>query len=207
MKGLLLKDAYLLKRNLKGVFLMLILFGFIGWQDPSSQMIISITPIMAMMIMNSFSYDQASHFETYAMTVPIKEKTYVLEKYVLGFLLGVSGSLFSGIILGLKGVVKGGIPLSFMIQGPVLGLFMSVIILGLSLPLFFKFPTSVARTYFLVIVVLISFLGMAFSSKISLSVNWTTGTLILISTLIAILVFGISYVCSLRFFKDKFKGN
>ena len=93
MKALLLKDFYLIKRSLKGILLMVLMFLVLGWHDKNGQMLFAIIPVTTLSFISLFSYDQMSHFENFAMTFPIKKTTYVLEKYICGTFMAIGSSL------------------------------------------------------------------------------------------------------------------
>jgi hypothetical protein len=97
MKGLLLKDILGLKRFGKTILVFLgivLLIGIMNHSDSSfyAGMIIMYT---AMLTITSFSIDESSKWMQFALSMPIKRTTFVLEKYVLGLLLAFGGVLIS----------------------------------------------------------------------------------------------------------------
>lgn len=202
MSALLLKDFYLIKRNIKGMLLIVLLFSFIGWQDHTNQMMISVIPIFTLLGISLFSYDQSSHFDSFAMTFPITKNSYVLEKIIFGFLLATVGSLASSLLLFLKSMTTF-IPIQFIFQGVLLGFLASLIIYFIALPIFFKFPIEVARTYFIGFTLMISFGGTFLIDKLHLPAI-SMSSIFIFLIIFCLLSLLISYTLSLTIYKRKF---
>lgn len=88
MKGLLLKDLY----NMKGVIRIYIMFPFfavfLGYMSNSLSILAAIPAFTCMIfIISAFAYDEYSHFDEYALTLPLGRKDLVKSKYVLFVLL------------------------------------------------------------------------------------------------------------------------
>lgn len=203
MTGLLLKDFYLMKHNLKAMVLFTFIFGITGWQDKSSQMMIALVPVFTMLSFSLFNYDENSHFDSFAMTLPIKKISYVLEKMIFGILLALAGALVSACLLLIKSNFTF-IPLVFIFKGILLGFVISLLFLSLSTPIFFKFKIEVARTYFIIFTMTLSFGGAFLADKLTLPViNFDTLLLILILLSLPALI--LSTGISLRIFKKRFE--
>lgn len=107
MKGLLLKDIYNLKRL--GKQYLIICAGMLVWSIFMKNysffsMMIMLSGIMS--VLSSFSFDEAVHFEKYALTLPVTKKNLVQAKYVLllvfligSFLIGILGSALLDLIM------------------------------------------------------------------------------------------------------------
>ena len=107
MKGLLLKDIYNLKRLGKQYVItcagMMVWSGFMKNYSFFSMMIM-LSGVMS--VISSFSFDEAVHFEKYALTLPVTKKNLVQSKYVLllvflagAFVIGTLGSLLMSLVL------------------------------------------------------------------------------------------------------------
>ncbi len=94
MKGLLLKDFYLLTKYCR-VFLMAILvFTLVACVQKENTFFIFYPVVMAGMIpMTIYSYDEREKWSTYSLALPYTREQLVSVKYVIGFLscLGVTG--------------------------------------------------------------------------------------------------------------------
>lgn len=98
MRGLLLKDVYLLKDNkmLVGIMLAMAIL-FVTLNANVSFIVAFMTMIMSVLVITTISYDDFDHSNSFLMTLPITRKLYVREKYGLGLLLAGIGWLVSSI--------------------------------------------------------------------------------------------------------------
>lgn len=212
MKGLLVKDLIILKRSLKTMAAVTVIFIIAGWADKSNGMLISLAFIFSMMTMSSFSYDQFSNWETYALTAPISLRQYVTSKYLLSGLLSLVGMLLVLVTL----VVK--LFINQLFDAQLIFLFGGVALLGsfllsiLTLPLLFKFSIEKARLAVMSLVaiffLLISTVGYLFEKSQVTILNqffsFSVNHLILILFVTTLGLCAISYPLSYRFFKQKF---
>lgn len=147
MKGLLLKDLYNLKRIAKQYILITLFFAV--WcviMKNESMFTIMVTMSSAMMVLTSISYDEAAHFDKYALTLPISREDLVKSKYLLlltlmgaGFGIGIGGGLL--------------IRLFFTSEMTLSELFVSILVVGgmflvvfsILLPIVFKLGVEKAR--------------------------------------------------------------
>ncbi|MEH2956769.1 ABC-2 transporter permease [Candidatus Merdisoma sp. JLR.KK006] len=107
MKGLLLKDIYNLKRL--GKQYVITCAGMMVWSGFMKNYFFFSMMIMlcgVMSVVSSFSFDEAAHFEKYALTLPVTKKNLVQSKYVLllaflagAFVIGILGSLLMSLVL------------------------------------------------------------------------------------------------------------
>ena len=95
MKGLFLKDLFILRQYGKTFLVVIAAFVifsmiFAGGAGGSYGVIISF--LFAMLPLITFSYDTASGWNTYAMTLPVGRRSLVSSKYLLAFLSAVAGT-------------------------------------------------------------------------------------------------------------------
>lgn len=203
MTGLLLKDFYLMKHNIKGMVLFTFFFGIVGWQDQSSQMMFAFIPVFTMLSISLFGYDENAHFDSFAMTLPIKKISFILEKIVFGILLALTGTLISIALLLIKSYFVF-VPQEFIFKGILLAFFISLIALSISMPIFFKFKVEAARIYFIIFAMAFSFGSAFLVDKLALpAISFNTILLGLVILSIPSLVISVSV--SLRIFKKKFE--
>lgn len=107
MKGLLIKDFKLLKTQQK--FFLLVLFIAIAvemFSGSSSSFLIGYLSFMAILFtLSSISYDEFDNGNAFLFSLPITRKSYVIEKYGLGLILGSSFWAFGTLIVILKEVI------------------------------------------------------------------------------------------------------
>lgn len=108
MRGFLWKDIELLKQNRSVAGIVLIMTIFMICVKNESFIVIYLAMMGGFVAMSTISYDEADHGMGFLMTLPSDRKTYVKEKYILGY--GLSFSLFFvGIVLSrVIGMLRGG---------------------------------------------------------------------------------------------------
>ena len=87
MKGLVLKDLLVLKTTMKTVIVIIVLFGFMGAMSGSTYMTTFASVYAAILPMTCMAYDERSHFNRYAVTMPVKAAHIAVSKYVTGLVL------------------------------------------------------------------------------------------------------------------------
>lgn len=160
MKGLLLKDLYNLKSSSKVIGLVVLfyfIFGIISGE--ASFMSAFIMVMMLTLPITAISYDERSKWNIYAASMPIKRKDIVICKYILGLILGLSGSIISLVYTGLinKSISMENIYNSVTVTS------LGFVLLALLIPVMFKLGTEKGRiimiTIFLIPTMLILMLS------------------------------------------------
>lgn len=96
MKGLLLKDFYNLLKSVKQTAVIFVGMTIWAYCIKNPIFIGFYTIFLAQsLVMNSFSFDEFTKFDKYALTMPINREMLVREKYVLMLSL-----LFGGMLIG-----------------------------------------------------------------------------------------------------------
>jgi ABC-2 type transport system permease protein len=98
MKGLILKDLFMLKRQGK---IMLALFGFYAvysYATRSSGMIVMMFTVMCVMLpITTLALDEQNKWDRLALSMPVQRRTIVISKYVLGILLNVTATVLAAV--------------------------------------------------------------------------------------------------------------
>lgn len=100
MKGLLIKDVKIMMIQ-KGFFVMLLLISIVLMvSNQNISMVISYMGcVSAMVVSNTIAYDEAENGIGYLLTLPIRRRDYVSEKYVLGVLTIIAVTAGCGVII------------------------------------------------------------------------------------------------------------
>ena len=106
MKGLLVKDFRLMFQR-KGFFCLLFLIAAIMLMGSEANMVIAyLVMVCTMFLVSTVSYDEYDKCYAFLFTLPVDRKTYVIEKYLLGIILGMiswaGGSLLYLVIQGVQ---------------------------------------------------------------------------------------------------------
>ena len=108
MKGLLIKDFKLIK-NQKHFFIAIIAISviFVVTDIADMSFIVSyLSFISVLFVVSSISYDEFNNGFAYLMTLPTTRKTYVLEKFVFGFIIAASAWVSSVLLTTIFHYVK-----------------------------------------------------------------------------------------------------
>lgn len=145
MKGLLIKDLKLLK-NQKNFFFMVVLIALVLSVTGEPSFIIGyMTFIGFLAVLSSISYDEYDNGFAFLMTLPVRRKTYVKEKYFYGIGLGGLILLIStGLAYAISFLKDGTLPIEFLYM--MLCFFpMGMLLIGLTIPLQLKYGAEKSR--------------------------------------------------------------
>lgn len=150
MKGLLLKDIYVLTKQMKLFVLMAVVFAVLPGQSMNSFAVI----YAAMLPYTSIAYDERSKWDQMAAMLPYSPKQIVIAKYMLGYLcvLGISAlSLLVKLLLPFFGQLFSDHPNSpaTLLPTTCLGLLM----LAVTLPFMLRFGVEKGRMIFIFVMV------------------------------------------------------
>lgn len=173
MKGLLLKDFCILKKQMKLMVVFVIFYAI--WAVAAKMPTMMGTMVILLSIMmpiSSMSYDEAGQWYRYAFSLPIPRRTLVLSKYVLGFLVSLGGLVVSAIgNIIILALTNGENALESWLA--IIGfLELGVIFLSIIIPILFKYGVEKGRLLIVVIAVIPSLLVALLGSTLK-----TSGTL------------------------------
>lgn len=159
MKALLLKDFYVLWRQLRFLLLFILVFSAI----PGSFNATFAVVYMAMLPYTALSYDERSKWNQLAAMMPYTERDIVLSKYVLGTLATAAASVFS---LTLQTVISVAAPYPGRPEPLItlMAFFASLCILAVTLPLMFRLGVEKGRLVMFLIIFLTCGAASTFSS-------------------------------------------
>lgn len=94
MKGLFIKDLYLLsmQKNFLGIFLIICVM-MLGTGNGSSFIISYVAIMSAFLVIGTVSYDEMNHGNAFLFTLPVSRKSYAAEKYLFGIVIGLIGCI------------------------------------------------------------------------------------------------------------------
>ena len=158
MIGLILKDFYAVRKQLKFYAILIGFFILMGVNDPNNMntdFMISFFAIM--MPISALAYDERSKWHKYALTMPLKRKDLVLSKYYLGLIYMGIGFLIN-VLLGVALITlssRGVIPamkmgLADLFVRNVISVLTAVLFFSVVMPLFFKLGVETGRVVMMV---------------------------------------------------------
>lgn len=206
MKALLLKDFLAMKSQLKMIITILLVFIAVSFflQD-SFYLVLSIFIFGTIQVTASFTYDEMSHWDQYANTLPLEKSDIVKSKYVLSLLLSIGTLLLFSPILLLINNWTNGIPLIDFLPIICLMATGSLIIMSFLLPIYIKFGPQKGRL-FLFLIVILPIIG--FNASLSFILDKlppveTLQKLSFVSPIFGAILFVLSYMLSVKFYETK----
>ncbi|MDO4316358.1 MAG: ABC-2 transporter permease [Oscillospiraceae bacterium] len=169
MKALLIKDCFVLWRQLRiFILVMLVITVFNG--DFGN---IFIVVWAAMLPYTAMAYDERSKWDHLAAMMPYSVRDIVLSKYMLGWLCCGTAALFSLLVQLVQTAL--GTPLAaFSPMDNLIGLCASLCVLSITLPLMFRFGVERGRLVMFLLIFLVCGTAGALGT-ITVSVNQTAG--------------------------------
>lgn len=214
MRGLVMKDILVMKKNLKMYILFLAFYlamAFVGVFGVSvavamTQVILMILPI------SSFNYDEFYHWDRFAAILPVGRRVVVGGRYLFLLLLTFGALAYNMVVTVLVSMVRSTDLMECSITVLVsvsIGLFIAAVML----PLCYRLGAERARPFLFVIVLLPTLLGvLAYQSgaldwidlKQLASVSEMTVLLFVTGFFVAMLAaLGVSYLVSCRILEKK----
>lgn len=147
MKGLIIKDFQLLfsnKRILYIVFAIALFSAMMGDGITLTYISSFVAVMLQVSALATISYDNYQHGNTFLMTLPLRRKDYVIEKYIFCSIIAFVGIIFS-LILGLLVKMRTNNMKIEIAVGIVIAL-LFLIYSFIAIPLELKFGNEVGRT-------------------------------------------------------------
>lgn len=175
MKGLLVKDMMLIKKQGKFLILVTVIAvaqaligdGISGF----TPFITMITTMCALLSVTTISYDDYNKGNSYLFTLPFERKTYAKEKYVFGFCIGMIGLLLSSLFAaGYAWAFIPGFTMEMLVVPVVTCIAVPIVLLAVMIPLFIKFGSEKSRYAMFAIFGVVAILGFA-GSKVVEALN------------------------------------
>lgn len=145
MKGLILKDILNLRKTLRTTIIIGIAYSILFSNFQPAAMLGIIMILFMMQTLTSFSYDDYSKWNCYALSLPITKKQLVLSKYLLSFIFLIIGLIVSFILTSAITLFNG--TFEFIELGAAsIGCFsVMTLMIMILLPLIYKFGIERAR--------------------------------------------------------------
>ena len=198
MKALLIKDLLTLKGQAKSLLLVLAVWFIISYINGSGLFFTALSVIYGMLLpLTTLSVDEKSRVERYMMSAPVTRAELALSRYALGIL----GLLTLG-VLGIGASLAIGDSLEEALGASAACFCLAVLLLGVTLPLVYKFGTDKARIISIVIY-MVTFLAVGFiASRFGIELDDLGGAFFLLP-LLSLTVLAASVAVSLGIYKKK----
>lgn len=149
MKALVIKDLCVLIRQMRVFLLMVIVFAVL----PGSNMTVFAVVYAAMMPYTALAYDERSHWDQLARTMPYSTRDLVVSKYVLGWLFTAAAAAVA-LLAGL--IERRFIPQAVSPATVALSFCVGLMMMAVTLPPMFRFGVEKGRMLFILVMVVVA---------------------------------------------------
>ena len=199
MKALLLKDTYVIWKQMKIFLLIILVFSAIPSGFNSAFAVI----YAAMMPYTAMAYDERSKWDQMAAMMPYSTRDIVLGKYVFGWLCIAAAMVLSALFQGLLSFLGASLSLALLAMSALSGL----CVLAITLPVMFRFGVEKGwLAMFLIIFLVCGTAGGISSITISEGSGATFAVqnlLLLILLVAAVVLTAVSVPLSMRFYRER----
>ena len=148
MNALLLKDFYVLWKQMKAFLLLILVFSAL----PGSYNAIFAVAYAAPLPYSCVAYDERSKWDQLAAMMPYSTRDLVLSRYALGWIAGAGACLLSLILQGGFAVI---LHRDMQIDTLIASFFVCIATLAITLPLIFRFGVERGRLIMFLIIFLV----------------------------------------------------
>jgi len=164
MKGLIIKDLLQLKSYLRSLIIFMFIFICVSLEPKNTNidgiLTIMMTLGLGMFGIATFSYDEMAKANKYILTFPITKKEIVLSKYILQFILTLTGAILGtllSVIISL--ILNKEIPNFTDLVSIALGGMVGIgLVESIQMPCFYKFGAEKGRIYMFIITIAVAFI-------------------------------------------------
>lgn len=200
MKALIIKDTYVIWRQMKYFLILILIFSALpsGFNNAFAVIYTSMLPYTAL------AYDERSKWDQLAAMMPYSTRDMVLGKYVFGWLCIGAAAVLSGLLQMALSLVVDRVFLPGVMVLSVLG---AVCILAISLPLMFRMGVEKGRLAMFLVIFLVCGAAGAIA-HIAESVGSGTvfafqGPVLGVTLLAALVLTAVSVPLSMRFYTKR----
>ena len=206
MKGLLLKDWYMMKKYCRYYLFVSIGFIILSMMSSGNMFFIFYPCLLAGMIpVNLLGYDERSRWTEYVGTLPYTKTQIVSAKYLIGLFTQIVLLIVIGITQGVKMSIEGNFILKEFLVLTMLLLIMASVPSSLTLPFVFKYGVEKGRgAYYVMIGVVCA--GSIIATTIfkeGLQNEIQLNAVLPIACLVGIGIYMFSWYLSVVFYKKK----
>ena len=153
MKGLLLKDWYMMKKYCRAYLVIAVVFIAISLVNNDNMFFVFYPCMLCGMIpMNLLAYDERSRWMQYSGTLPYTKTQIISGKYLIGLFAQLTILLAVGVIQAAKMVIAGNFVLGEFTVLILLMLIVSTLTSSIPLPFVFKLGVEKGRTAYYVMI-------------------------------------------------------
>ena len=206
MKGLLLKDWYMMKAYCRNYLLIAALFiGLSVMNDDNLFFVFYPCLLCGMIPVNLLGYDERSRWMQYSGTLPYTRSQIVSGKYLIGLSIQVFMLILTGLVQGVKMSISGNFIWNDFVVLMLLVLMVGTVASSISLPFIFKLGVEKGRTAYYVMVGFVCGASVIASRVLndSMSAEIQPNLILTVLTLVGIGLYASSWYLSIVFYKKR----
>ena len=214
MRGLIEKDFRLLKGQKNFFLIILVITVLLSMNSSDNFAVTYLTFIAGFMTISSFGYDDNGNCMPFLLTLPVSRKLYVKSKYLLGFLLTLTGWTCGMVISVTVALVNKNMPTPEELLFQVVWVLLWMMIMAFTLPPLFQYGAEKGRMALLAIMLVllavifaVSKLGEEMGFNIDASIDALSGlgtaAMLAVMAAAAIVMLLISYTISAKIVQKK----
>ncbi len=206
MKGLLLKDFYMMRKYCRAYFFVILIFlGFSFLSNENMFFLFYPCLFCGMLPVTLMSYDEHSKWHIYSGTLPYTKAQLVSGKFLLGLIIQTGVLLLSSILQPIRALVQGGFFWQDYLVIMAMQFILSTVTIVCTLPFMFKFGVEKGRiAYYVMIGIVCS--GSVLSSQffeLELKTELSFHIILLILCIVAAIVYLLAWRLSIRFYEKR----
>ena len=206
MKGLLLKDWYMIQKYFKMYLFIAVVFLAMSLLNTGNMFFVFYPCLLCGMIpVSLLGYDERSRWLQYSNTLPYRREQIVSAKYLIGLFAQIAMLLVTGIAQGVRMAVSGTFVLNDFIVLLLLLLSVATLTSSISLPFIFKLGVEKGRTTYYVMIGFVcgasAFASHVFEEQLQTEIQ--PNLLLALLSLVGIGVYALSWYLSIVFFKKR----
>ncbi|MCM1227416.1 MAG: ABC-2 transporter permease [Clostridium sp.] len=206
MKGLLLKDFYMIRKYCKSYLLIAAVFWALSF-SVHDNMFFAFYPVLlcGMIPVNLLGYDEKHKWLQYSAALPYTKLQIVTSKYLIGLITQLVMMLITGVIMLIHIGMNGSIRIDEFFASMLTILNVSMITSSISLPFVFKMGVEKGRIayYFMIGVIFAVVFSTATLFSESLINDNLNVILWMIFSFAGIVIYALSWYLSVVFYKKK----
>jgi len=165
MKGLLLKDLYMMKKYCRAYLIIAVVFIAVSFASSENLFFIFYPCLLCGMIpVNLLGYDERSRWCLYSETMPYTRKQIVSGKYLIGLMTQGATILVSGIVQAIRLQMRGSFRFGDYLAMMLLLLILSMISSSITLPFMFKKGVEKGRIAYSVMIGVVCAMSILFAN-------------------------------------------
>lgn len=163
MKGLFLKDLYMMRAYCKSYILMTIIFLAASFFGDNTFFIYYPCLLCGMIPVNLLAYDEQSRFIQYSVSLPVSKAHIVSEKYLVGLFSQITVLFIIGIVQGIRMSLNDAFALNEFAMIMLSVLLVSMLASSIPLPLIFRNGVEKGRIAYYIMIGIVCGAGILFS--------------------------------------------